>query len=122
MFLQVSVCSQGGRVSASEHAGMPYPPVPGRPPWTRQTPPGPGETPPRDQPDPPGKQTPAYSLRAAGTHPTGMHSCFFYYFTKSDERFARASRTISVHVWSWVISGCCFNITTCAEKEHRTKV
>ena len=24
---------------------------------------------------PPGKQTPAYSLRAAGTHPTGMHSC-----------------------------------------------
>ena len=31
--------------------------------------------PPRDQ-TPPGKQTPAYGLRAAGTHPTGMHSCF----------------------------------------------
>ena len=24
---------------------------------------------------PPGKQTPAYGQRAAGTHPTGMHSC-----------------------------------------------
>ena len=24
---------------------------------------------------PPGKQTPAYGLRAAGTHPTGVHSC-----------------------------------------------
>ena len=24
---------------------------------------------------PPGKQTRAYGLRAAGTHPTGMHSC-----------------------------------------------
>ena len=48
--------------------------------------------PPRDQADPspgsgrhpppgpgrplPGKQTPAYGLRAAGTHPTGMHSCY----------------------------------------------
>ena len=36
-------------------------------PWTRYAP---------DQtPIPPGKQTPAYGLRAAGTHPTGMHSC-----------------------------------------------
>ena len=25
---------------------------------------------------PPRKQTPAYGLREAGTHPTGMHSCF----------------------------------------------
>ena len=30
--------------------------------------------PPREQ-TPPGKQTPAYCQRAAGTHPTGMHSC-----------------------------------------------
>ena len=64
------------------------------PPGTRQTPsflprnqadpPGPGRHPPRDQadtppirqtPPPPGKQTPAYGLRTAGTHPTGMHSC-----------------------------------------------
>ena len=42
------------------------PPRPGRPP---PDPPGPGR-------HPPGKQTPAYGLRAAGTHPTGMHSCF----------------------------------------------
>ena len=26
---------------------------------------------------PPGKQTPAYGLRAAGTYPTGMHSCLW---------------------------------------------
>ena len=30
----------------------------------------------QEQTPPPGKQTPAYGLRAAGTHPTGMHSCF----------------------------------------------
>ena len=102
MFLQVCVCPQGGRVSASVHAGMPdQPPGPGRPPWTMQTPlnqadtpqtrqtppdqadpPRPGR-PPQDQADtppgpgrPPGKQTPAYGLRVAGTHPTGMHSYF----------------------------------------------
>ena len=52
MFLQVSVCPQGGEgacLSACWHAIAP--------------------------PPPPGKQTPAYGLRAAGTHPTGMHSC-----------------------------------------------
>ena len=32
-----------------------------------------GEPPPDG--DPPGKQTTGYGLRAAGTHPTGMHSC-----------------------------------------------
>ena len=74
------------------------PPGPGRhPPWSRQTPPGPGRHmqppgpgrhpwgPGRHHPqtrhppgpgNPPRKQTPAYGLRAAGTHPTGMHSCF----------------------------------------------
>ena len=40
----------------------------------------PGSRPPRadthpEQTPPPGKQTPAYGQRAAGTHPTGMHSC-----------------------------------------------
>ena len=56
------VClSTGGRVSASVHAGIPYPPGPGihTPPRNRETPPlGPGR-PPRDQADPhPGtKQT-----------------------------------------------------------------
>ena len=75
-----------------------HPPGPGRPPRTRQIPPGSGrhppprtrQTPPEqadtppDQADPsprtrqtpPGKQTAAYGLRAAGTHPTVMHSCF----------------------------------------------
>ena len=60
-----------------------------RPPW-EQIPPDQADTPPPDQADtpqqtrqtppdqaaPPGKQTPVYGLRAAGTHPTGMHSCF----------------------------------------------
>ena len=83
----------------------PPPPGPGRhqppqtrqtphSPWTRQTPPRPGRHPPRpgrhppDQADkwqgeppqtrqtpPPRKKTAAYGQWAAGTHPTGMHSC-----------------------------------------------
>ena len=41
----------------------------------KQTHPLGADTPPRaDTPLP--KQTPAYSQRAAGTHPTGMHSCY----------------------------------------------
>ena len=63
------------------HAGIP-------PPRTRtpreQTPPRPD---PRDQTSPgsrpptplPGKQTPGYAQRAAGTHPTGMHSCLKWF-------------------------------------------
>ena len=42
MFLQVCVCPQGGRVSASVHVGMPCPPPPTRqtpPPRLRRTPP-----------------------------------------------------------------------------------
>ena len=39
----------------------------GEPPWTR---------PPLCMETPPGEQTPAYGLRSAGTHPTGMHSCY----------------------------------------------
>ena len=59
MFLQVSFCPQGGRVSASVHAGMPYPPDQADPPGTRQTPP-------QDQADPPGtRQTPP----GPGRHP-----------------------------------------------------
>ena len=81
MFLQVCVCPQGGRVSTSVHAGMPYPP------GTRQTPPGWGEppgwrTPPGPGRHPPPKQTPAYGLRAAGTHPPGMHSCVLMILTE----------------------------------------
>ena len=54
----------------------PPPPQTRQTPRTRQTPPdqadphGPGRPPPRT------RQTPAYGLRAAGTHPTGMHSCY----------------------------------------------
>ena len=56
-----------------------------RPPSAADTPPGPdtplGPDPPdqtpqsRQSPPPPRKQTPACGLRAAGMHPTGMHSC-----------------------------------------------
>ena len=47
------------------------------PPRTRQTPPQTRQTPPRaDTPPPPPEQTSAYGQRVAGTHPTGMHSCF----------------------------------------------
>ena len=49
----------------------PHPPGPGR------HPPDQADTPPRTRQTPPREQTPAYGLRAAGTHPTGMHSCLF---------------------------------------------
>ena len=114
MFLQVCVCPQGGGClpqcmlgcqtpprpgNPPDQADPPRhgrpPPGPGRPPWDqadtpriRQTPHlGPGRHPPRTrQTPPPGKQTPAYGLRAAGTHPTGMHSCFgnFFLFNSSN--------------------------------------
>ena len=51
------------------------PPGTGQTPPGWRTPPGPGRHPPRME-NPPGKQTPANGLRAAGTHPTGMHCCF----------------------------------------------
>ena len=60
------------------HAGIHTPPGadttpgPGRPPPDQADPPG-AETP-QTRP-PPWKQTAAYGQRAAGTHPTGMHSC-----------------------------------------------
>ena len=74
----------------------PHPPrTKENPPWTRQTPPGPKRTPPagrtppgprrtpqtgRHPPGPrrtpSGKKTAAYGQWAAGTHPTGMHSCY----------------------------------------------
>ena len=86
-----------GGVSASGHAGI-HPPGPGTPPTRHppdQAPHPPDQAPPRDQArpsprtrhppdqaDPPGvaapplgKQTAACGQRAAGTHPTGIHSC-----------------------------------------------
>ena len=46
-------------------------------PGTKYTPPG-LSTLPRTKYTPPGKQTSVYGQRAAGTHPTGMHSCLQY--------------------------------------------
>ena len=45
------------------------------PPGWKENPPAGWRTPPAGWRTPPGKQTPAYGLRSAGTHPTGMHSC-----------------------------------------------
>ena len=56
------------------------PPGADTPHWEQTPPTGSRHHPGADHPpgaDPPGKQTPAYGLRAAGTHPTGMHSCLF---------------------------------------------
>ena len=57
------------------------------PPPREQTPLEQTSTPPEQTPPPrpdisplPEKQTPAYGLRAAGTHPTGMHSCSMMLF------------------------------------------
>ena len=74
IFSQACVCPQGGGVSASVHAGIPTPRD--QPPPREQTPPFPPEQTPPGPDTPPPKQTPAYGLRAAGTHPTGMHSCW----------------------------------------------
>ena len=72
IFLHLSVILFTGGVSASVHAGMPTPPPGADTPSREQTPPT------REQTPPSGKQTLAYGLRAAGTHPTGMHSCFCF--------------------------------------------
>ena len=87
IFLHVCVILSTGGGSASVHAGIP-------PPWSRPNPQSrhlPEQTPRREQtppwsrppPPPPRKQTPAYGQRAAGTHPTGMHSCNIYFLTLS---------------------------------------
>ena len=50
-------------------------------PQIRQTPLNQEDTPGTRQTSPLGtRQTPAYGLRAAGTHPTGMHSCFIFFY------------------------------------------
>ena len=64
IFSQASVCRQGGGEGCLPQCMLGYTPPPD------QTPPG------SRHPPPPGKQTPAYGQRAAGSHPTGMHSCF----------------------------------------------
>ena len=99
MFLHVSVILFTGGVSGQgEPPGQGDPPgadTPSPGPWRTPTgvpPPGPGRTPPSKQnpppaspprpgrtPPPPGKHTPAYGQREAGTHPTGMHSCYYVF-------------------------------------------
>ena len=74
-----------------------YPPTRSRPPRTRhppeQTPTPPDQTPPWEQtPPPPGKQTPGYGQRAAGTHPTGMHSCCTNVCFASDKKNVTISK------------------------------
>ena len=80
VFTGVCDSVHGGGVSASVHAGMPPPPpradTPRADTLQEQTPPPREQTPPGAD-TPPGKQTPAYGQRAAGTHPTGMHSCLW---------------------------------------------
>ena len=73
IFTSVCLSTRGGGVTASVHGGI-YP-------LGADTPPG--ADPPGSRhhqpPNPPGKQTPAYGQRAAGTHPTGMHSCSTFF-------------------------------------------
>ena len=54
MFLQVSVCPQGGGVCLSACWDANPPPRPGRPPRDQADPPGTRQTPHQDQADPPG--------------------------------------------------------------------
>ena len=50
--------------------------------------------PPPEQTHPSGKQTPTYGQWAAGTHPTGMHSCFFLSFRTYQIHHAKFKFTI----------------------------
>ena len=96
-----SVHTGGGGVLQAGRTPRPgrHPPQLREPPRPSRHPPGPGrhppgwENPPSDQADtppqlrepplgpgrtlPPGKQTSEYGLRAAGMHPTVMHSCYY---------------------------------------------
>ena len=66
-------CSRGGSPGRETPLGRENIPLAGKPrPRAGRTPRS--RHPPGPDP-PPRNQTPAYGLRAAGTHPTGMHSC-----------------------------------------------
>ena len=88
MFLQVSVCPQGGWVSQDALQAPPprdgEPPQMENPPWMENPPDGEPpwmENPPRMQ-NPPWMENPPTRMQnppgqcAGGTHPTGMHSRF----------------------------------------------
>ena len=68
------------------------PPQPGRyTPWDQvgTPPPGPGRyTPPQEQ------QTPEYGQRSAGTHPTGMHSCYLRFLSTTAWKWKRTDASL----------------------------
>ena len=68
-----SFCPQREGVSAPMHARIHTTPLVRHPPWS-DTPPG--QTPPLVRHLPPRRPL----LRAYGTHPTGMHSCCWFFF------------------------------------------
>ena len=76
IFLHLFVILFTGGGSASVHAGIPPPP-----PREQTLLPSRSRPPRGSRPLPPGKQTPAYGLRAAGTHPTGKQSFYLYFFS-----------------------------------------
>ena len=119
-FLQASVILSTGGVSgrgtplpwqgdppAGRHPpGSRHPPPRSRPPWD-QLPPGADplwdQPPPRDQ-TPPVKQTPVYGQRAAGTHPTGMHSCFLLFLLETPPVLSWYRWSIEVNEGRWSVN------------------
>ena len=88
-----SVHRGGGRVSASVHAGI--------------------HPSPREQTHLlPGKQTAAYGQRAAGTHPTGMHSCL----TGAFNRKLVCLRMVETHIFKELFEPFITRVSTC--KHH----
>ena len=91
----------------------PPPPLDGEPPpgwrtplgWRNPPPQLDGGTPPDGEP-PPGKRTPAYGLRSAGTHPTGMHSCyqFFFQIFPTEHRFPEGFSQILAQMGTYLLS------------------
>ena len=123
MFLHVCVIlfTVGGGGSP----GRENPPRQGEPPRQGPDPPGQGEPPwqgpdtPQDQTTPPSpppshleqtlphkKQTPAYGLRAAGTHPTGMHSCCINCIVSIFLMYDLSRNQLHFFVWTKLLMVC----------------
>ena len=116
------VClSTGGRVSASVHAGMPYPPRPGRhsprtretpqdqadpprqtPPQTRQTPPDQADTPPGPGRPPGTRQTPPReadsSIRSTSGRYVSYLNAFLFFLISKELHVALLSISVSWNV------------------------
>ena len=106
MFLLVSMILLTGGVSASVHAGIPLPLLGAdNPPPPEQTTPGSRHPPEADTP--PWKQTPGYGQWAAGTHPTGMHSCFVKIKIPIATRWRKMLRKVILlflYCFAWITS------------------